>query len=225
MGIEADLLACFKDRLEARPLATVGWWLETDEVDPSNPLLNIAKLYRKEYRKTLPPPGGKKSPSHVQREIEEIRRAFERLARVLEKDLSIEAEEFLRSSGSVHQVEKWLPRRLFMSDFTLERARLSSPQDRGVRIEELKQVADLLGELPRVTGQRPPHAWLIRWVAARLRAGRKPKGHVLPIVHAIHYWATKECVSPEWGEEYLRAVWPKKADRGGDLAITARCHR
>jgi hypothetical protein len=187
---------------------TIQWWITDDEENHSCPLFDISWRYHKAYQKTLPGPQGRKSPSHVQRELSEIQRAFERLEKVLQQDLSPDAEEALLNSSQHLLFGKWLPLRFTWHDYSLMVRGEMRPKGDGSILGELKEIVSAIKAIPKVEKRCPPHSWLIRWTANRIKNGGKPKSHVLPIVQAIHKWAAREEVSEEWGEEYLKRVWP-----------------
>lgn len=188
---------------------TVNWWIETDSAQSKNTLLEIAKLYRKEFRKALPGPRGKKAPSHVAVEIKEIRTAFERLHTVLTVDLSWEAREFLLGFRESYLIAPWAD----ISRFG-ELSRIAGRPSPEAKHVELQEVISFLDSLPKPIKRSPPHAFLIRWIAFRLRNGKKPRSHALPIAGAIHEWATKEMHGEEWGESLLDIYWPKRSKGG-----------
>jgi hypothetical protein len=197
------LKTVFASRLKERESETVQWWFDSEEIDGSIQMWGMAQLYRQEYQRTLPSRGGKKAPSHVTRELAEIRSAIDRLVIVLGTDLSPEAEEALRNVQNGFLFDLWLPLR----DMRI-------PLDGQPRLMELESMAACITAIPKGTKRRPPHSWLVLWIAHKLQMGRKPKSHVLPIAQAIHYWATKEPVSSEWGDEFLRDCWPPSKRTG-----------
>lgn len=185
--------------LPTRIKRTVEWWLETDAMDRSNPLVLIAVTYRDEYRKRLPGPGGRKSPVFVNRELERIQKAFQNLVKCLGTDLSKEAKSALIQSWNGLDWIGWLPMRTLAD---LE-------PGAGERYTELLKMAGL----PKITVKKrvPPHSFLIRWVSNRLKTGGRPRGHVLPIARCIYMWATGEKdISDEWGETFLDQWWPPR---------------
>lgn len=194
---QKTLEAVFGSCLRERERETVQWWLDSEGTDGSIPMRGMARLYRQEYRKTLPGPGGKRAPSHVSRELAEIRSAIDRLVIVLGTGLSPEAEEALRNAQNGFLFDLWLPLR-----------DMRMPFNEQPRLMELEGMAACITGIPKRTRRRPPHSWLVRWIAHKLKKGRKPKSHVLPIAQAIHLWAAKERVSPEWGTDFLGEYWP-----------------
>lgn len=192
-------LSDYLAELEPKYRKTVQWWIETDKVDRSNPLPQVAELYRREYLESLPGPGGRKAPSHIARELGLITKTIKRLQQQLGEGLSPEAGRRLRDKLKNTHLSGWL--------IPYSMANHYSPF--AGRLFELEDLADSIQQLGGAKQRKPHHYWLIRWTSNRLRAGGKPRGHVLPIVQAIHRWASEgELVSEGFGEEYLDLAWP-----------------
>ena len=193
-------------KLPKKVQETAQWWIKTDETDHSNPLISIAIMYRHEFRLSLPGPNGSQPPAFVDREIEEIQRAFRALMERLSSKLSKEACAALINSGEGYEWARWMPVRV-LGD-------ISDPSI-GEQLRELKRMASLPLVKTSKGGRRPPlHSTLIRWAASRLRGGSKPRSHVVPLARCIHEWAAEENVSTDWGNEPLKKWWPPKPKEG-----------
>jgi len=199
---KADL-EFYLNELPARYRKTVKWWIETDKVDRSNPLVDIARMYRREYQESLPGPKGKKAPAHVNRELATIARTITRLRDQLGPKASREVQRLLEGRLKNTHLSEWIaPTSLvdfaFLGPF-------------GKRHYELTDLADTILAMRGGIQRKPHHYWLIRWTVARLRVGGKPRSHVLPIIQCIHRWASEgEPVSDEFGADYLETLWPPR---------------
>jgi hypothetical protein len=193
--------------LEPKFQKTVQWWMETDKVDRSNPLMSVAELYRREYLASLPGPKGKKAPSLVDRELATIARTILRLRDQLGTGISREARRRLKDRLKNTHLSGWL------EPINMAMAEAMNPyfSPFNGRLSELQDLADNIQGMMGGGRKKPHHYWLIQWTVTRLRAGKKPRGHVLPIVQCIHQWASGgEAVSDDFGAEYLDTFWPPR---------------